>query len=111
VRGYKAAELGILVPTAYACVALYTRFGLLKGHIMPQIGKSSRFYQNRRQRQFPGNMYAPGQQLKLSDNLVHAIGLEPPFPNLKTLNDKNGVPVTDAGQIQAWPYGDARAPY
>jgi len=76
---------------------------------MPHIGKSSRFYQNRRQRQFPGSLYAPGQQLKLSDNLAHSIELAPPFPNLRTLNDKNGVPVTDAGRIQAWPYGDEHA--
>lgn len=77
---------------------------------MPLIGRSSRLYQDRRQRQFPSTKYGPGQQMKLSDNPVHHLQLDPTLTNLETLKDNNGVPVTDTGRIQAWPYGDKYAP-
>lgn len=74
---------------------------------MPNISRSAKFYQERRQPAFQKTMRDPGFQINLAANLVHHIKLDPPFPAPNFCN--NGNPVPDTGLTQVWPYGDKYA--
>lgn len=73
---------------------------------MPNIGRSGKLYQERRQPEFQATLRGPGPQIYFPDNLVHRLPLEPPFPNPQYQQSNNGTPVPDAGRTQAWPHGD-----
>jgi hypothetical protein len=75
---------------------------------MPNINRSAKLYQERRQPAFQKTMRSPGMQVNLDANLAHHIKLDPPFPAPDFC--KNGNPVTDTGLTQVWPHGDQYAP-
>lgn len=77
---------------------------------MPQIGRSGKLYQERRQPEFQATLRGPGPQIYLADNPVHDLPLEPPYPFPQYQRRQNGDPVPDAGRTQAWPHGDQYAP-
>lgn len=77
---------------------------------MPQVGRSGKLYQERRQPQFQATLRGPGPQIYLPQNPVHDLTLSPPLPWPKYLHQNNGDPVPDAGRTQAWPSGDDYAP-
>lgn len=77
---------------------------------MPQVGRSGKLYQERRQPQFQATLRGPGPQIYLPHNPVNDLVLAPPLPWPKYQHANNGDPVPDAGRTQAWPHGDAYAP-
>jgi hypothetical protein len=74
---------------------------------MPQISRSAKLYQERRQPAFQPTLRDPGLQVNLSANAAHKLTLSPPHP--KPNYCANGTPVTDAGLTQEWPFGDKYA--
>lgn len=77
---------------------------------MPQISRSGKLYQERRQPEFQATLRGPGPQIFLADNLAHDLPLEPPYPYPQYQRGANGNPVPDAGRTQVWPHGDQYAP-
>lgn len=74
---------------------------------MPQIGKSAKLYQERRQSAFQDTLRGPGPQIYLPDNPVNSLELEPPHHSpIFSQCEKQSI---DIGRTQAWPFGDKYA--
>ena len=77
---------------------------------MVQVSRSARFYQDRREPQFPGTKRGPGPQVYLPDNPVNHLNLEPPALRTEpTCCPPTDVPAADTNRTEAWPYGDKYA--
>jgi hypothetical protein len=76
---------------------------------MPNISKSAKLYQERRQPDIRTTLRGPGPYLNLDANPVNTLKLEPPlpFPDAQRIN--NGNPPPDAGRTVVWPFGDEYA--
>jgi hypothetical protein len=75
---------------------------------MPQIGRSAKLYQERRQSAFQSTLRGPGPRVYLPDNAVNHLNLEPPYADAQILQQNCGKP-TDTGRTRVWPFGDQYA--
>jgi len=76
---------------------------------MPNISKSAKLYQERRQPEIRKTMRGPGPQLYLHDNPANTLKLQPPLPVTEAVRPTNGNPPPDAGRTVVWPFGDEYA--
>lgn len=70
---------------------------------MPNISKSAKLYQERRQPDIRKTHRGPGPYLDLNSNLVNHLPLQPPLPRPDTQINPT---APDSVQTQAWPFGD-----
>lgn len=70
------------------------------------IGKSARFYQERREQQSRPTRQGPAMKMAPENNLVQQMPLDPPLPLPALLADVNGAPPPDAGPTVPWPHGE-----
>jgi hypothetical protein len=71
---------------------------------MPQIGRSAKLYQERRQPAFQCTLRGPGPRVYLPDNAVNHLNLEPPYANTQISQQECSQP--DGGRTRVWPFGD-----
>jgi hypothetical protein len=74
---------------------------------MPQIGRSAKLYQERRQPAFQRTLRGPGPRIYLPDNAVNHLNLEPPYANADVTQQACNEP--DVGRTRVWPFGDQYA--
>ena len=75
---------------------------------MPQIGRSAKLYQERRQPIFQTTLRGPGPRIYLPDNAVNHLNLEPPHATTQSLFPGCSDPA-DTGRTRVWPFGDQYA--
>lgn len=73
---------------------------------MPNISKSAKLYQERRQPDIRKTYRGPGPYLDLDDNLAHKLKLKPPLPKPELQINPT---APDSTQTTVWPFGDEYA--
>lgn len=73
---------------------------------MPNISKSAKLYQERRQSGIRKTWRGPGPYLDLASNLANYLPLQPPLPAPETQIDPT---APDSVKTQVWPFGDKYA--
>jgi len=74
---------------------------------MPNISKSAKLYQERRQPDIRKTWRGPGPYLNLKDNLALNLKLQPPLPIPET---QINPAAPDNTKTEVWPFGDLYAP-
>jgi len=70
----------------------------------PQLTKSAKLYQERRQPQHRNTRRHPGMHHDFDMNAANHLELRAPFPTIETLHIENDKPP-DAGRTDIWPWG------
>lgn len=73
---------------------------------MPNISKSAKLYQERRQPDIRVTWRGPGPYLSLQNNPATTLKLSPPLPFPDTQRDNN---APDNTRTVVWPFGDEYA--
>lgn len=73
---------------------------------MPNINKSAKLYQERRQPDIRKTYRGPGPYVNLNQNPPTTLKLDPPLPSPDTQHESN---APDNARTVVWPFGDEYA--
>jgi hypothetical protein len=72
----------------------------------PELSQSGKLYQELKQPEHRETRRQPGPHLNMETLPVHAMDLQPPYPNIDALHAENNKPPAGDSRIWPWGYGE-----